>query len=88
MGENSGTLLNDATEEAIEKGYFYYDDPSCDSRCLNTEFIYWAITSNMGLQESRCRDIEQEWKLCSPEKLRDSGLSVLNLIDDPELRIH
>jgi hypothetical protein len=87
MGENSGTLLNDATEEAIEKGYFYYDDPSCDPRCLNTEFIYWVITSNMGLQESRCRDIEQEWKLCSPEKLRDSGLSVLNLIDDPELTI-
>ena len=87
MGENSGTLLNDATEEAIEKGYFFYEDPSCDSRCLNTEFIYWVITSNMGLQESRCRDIEQEWKLCSPEKLRESGLSVLNLIDDPELRI-
>ena len=87
LGESGDTGLVRALGEAQDSGDFFYDDPSCDSRCQATEYFYWAITSNMGLQEQRCGEISQEWALCNPQLLRERNPAVLELIDNPEFQI-
>jgi hypothetical protein len=87
FGEKSGTDLANSLDQAMAEGYFRYDDPTCGYSCLNTEFFYWAITSYMGLQESRCDEISREWELCTRQSLRDSGLSVVTFIEDPQYGI-
>ena len=87
LGESGDTLLVRALEEAQDSGDYFYDDPSCDSRCQATEYFYWAITSNMGLQDQRCDDISQEWALCNPQLLRERNPAVVELIDNREFRI-
>lgn len=80
FGEKSGSDLADSLDQAMEEGYFDYD---CGYACLNTEFFYWAITSYMGLQGSRCEEIAHEWELCTREALKDSGLRITELIENP-----
>jgi hypothetical protein len=87
LGESGDTGLVRALEEAQDSGDFSYDDPTCLSRCQATEYFYWAITSNMGLQEQRCDEISEEWALCNPELLRERNPAVLELIDRPEFQI-
>ena len=87
LGESGDTGLVRALEEAQDSGDFSYEDWTCDSSCQATEYFYWAITSNMGLQEQRCDEISQEWALCKPELLRERNPAVFELIDSPEFQI-
>ena len=36
-----------------ELAWYTYDDPSCDYGCMNTEYMYWGMTSILGAQENR-----------------------------------
>jgi hypothetical protein len=87
LGEDSDSTLGISLKEATQAGYFAYDDPTCDESCMITEFFYWAITSNMGLQADRCEDIAHEWRLCTPESLTEANLAVTDLINDNVFKI-
>lgn len=87
LGETGGSDLLEALDEAEELGFFSYDDPTCDRECRATEFIYWSITSMMGLQEDRCEEIRNEWSLCSKQLMINSQLQILEIINNPELGI-
>ncbi len=87
LGEDPNSTLGIALKEATQAGYFAYDDPTCDEPCMITEFFYWAITSNMGLQADRCEDIAHEWRLCTPESLTEANLAVTDLINDNVFKI-
>ena len=87
LGETGDTGLVRALEQARDTGDFFYDDPSCDPRCQATEYFYWAITSNMGLQEERCDEISQEWALCNPERLAERNPAFVDLLENPEFRL-
>lgn len=87
LGESGDTGLVRALEEAQDTGDYFYDEPSCDARCQATEYFYWAITSNMGLQEQRCEEISQEWALCDPERLVERNPAFIELLESTEFQL-
>lgn len=71
------------------KAWYTYDDRTCDYACQATEYIYWALTSLLGGQDfaGRAEDIEDEWKLNTPAKLRAKDKAVVKILTDPKYRL-
>ena len=51
---------------------------------MATEYICWAMTSVLGAQENRADAIQQEWKLNTEAKVRQTGTAVYQLLTDPQ----
>ena len=72
------------------KGAWYtYDDVTCDYGCQVAEYLYylyWALTSLLGAQDypGRLREIRREWRLNTPERVRDGDRRVYALLTDPQ----
>ena len=78
FGENPGTDLAKALDVARggqffnvphtypTDAWFTYDDETCDYACMNTEYLYWLLTSKLGAQINRLEEIGHEWTLVSP----------------------
>ena len=101
FGERRGTELANAMDIA-RGGYFRtvpsrypadawysYDDRTCNYGCQVTEYVYWALTSLLDGQDfkNRGRDIEHEWKLNTPEKLRAKDKAVVKILTNAEYRL-
>ena len=98
FGEYKGTKIALAMDKArggyfekIPKKYpkaawYTYDDRSCDYSCMVTEYFYWSLTSYLGGQKNRYKEISEEWKLNSKEKMKKDELMV-KLITNPEYKI-
>ncbi len=101
FGERRGTELANAMDIA-RGGYFRtvpsrypadawysYDDRTCDYGCQVTEYVYWALTSLLDGQDFKNRggDIEHEWKLNTPEKLRFKDKAVVKILTNTEYRL-
>jgi len=101
FGERRGTELANAMDIA-RGGYFCtvpsrypadawysYDDRTCDYGCQVTEYVYWALTSLLDGQDFKNRggDIEHEWKLNTPEKLRAKDKAVVKILTNAEYRL-
>ena len=65
------------------EAWYTYTDKTCDYSCQVTEYHYWALTSLLGAQENRLNEIEQEWKLNTPEKLEETDKAAFELLTDP-----
>ncbi len=98
FGEQPGTAIADAMDEA-RGGYFEdvpssypagawytYDDQTCDYACMISEYHYWALTSLLGGQDlpGRGEEIGHEWRLNTPEKLREGDPAIYDLLTDPQ----
>lgn len=95
-GEQAGSSVANAMDKArggrftsIPSSYpssswYHYDDKTCEYNCMVTEYVYWAITSNLGAQNfgSRCSEIANEWKLCTPTQLQSGDPDIHALITD------
>ena len=101
FGERRGSELANAMDIA-RGGYFRtvprrypasawysYDDRTCDYGCQVTEYVYWALTSLLDGQDFKGRgeNIEHEWKLNTPEKLRTKDKSILKILTDPKYHL-
>ncbi len=101
FGERRGSELANAMDIA-RGGYFRtvpsrypadawysYDDRTCDYGCQVTEYVYWALTSLLDGQDFKNRggDIEHEWKLNTPEKLRAKDKAVVKILTNGEYRL-
>lgn len=100
FGERVGTTISaaldiarDSTEhnDGVPKGgygenaWFHYDDPTCEyGGCQITEYMYWAITSLVGIQKDRCDEIGREWELCTPELMKEKDAAFMKLYNNPE----
>lgn len=65
-----------------QEAWFHYDDVTCDYACMATEYAYWAQTSLLGAQASRCAEIAVEWELCTPEQVRAGDPAVTRLLTE------
>ena len=98
FGEQPGTAIADAMDEA-RGGYFEdvpaayppgawftYDDETCDYACMISEYHYWAITSLLDGQNfpGRFDEIGHEWKLNTPEKLKNGDPAMYALLTNPQ----
>ena len=101
FGERPGTILGKCLDRArgghfkrVPRHYpndawFTYDDRSCDYGCQCTEYLYWAVTSVLGAQDSprRREDIGQEWRLYNRELVETRDPHVYKLITDPKYKL-
>ena len=101
FGEKKGSKIADAMDIA-RGGYFKkvpneypanawytYNDESCDYDCQITEYTYWALTSILGGQEyaGRLEEIEDEWKLNTKQKIKNSDATIYSLLTDPKYKL-
>ena len=100
FGEKPGTQIAKAMDLArgghfrrVPRSYpagawYTYDDRSCDYGCQVTEYIYWGLTSLLGAQDypGRGRDIGEEWRLNTQEKVKQGDPTLYRLLTDPKYR--
>ena len=101
LGESAGTDLTNAMDKArggrftkIPNPYpadawYTYDDKTCTYDCMATEYFYWALTSILGAQSKsgRLEEIEGEWKLNTPEKVKNQDPDVYKLLTDKQYKL-
>jgi hypothetical protein len=101
FGERPGTTLAKCLDRARgghfrrvarrypKDAWFTYDDRSCDYGCQCTEYLYWAITSVLGAQDTlrRRRDIGHEWRLFNRELVKARDPKVYQLIIEPKYKL-
>ncbi len=81
-GGNFTTIPNPYPVEA----WYTYDDATCDYNCMNTEYIYWAMTSILGAQENRLDEISQEWDLNTNALMQSTDTAAYALLTDPQYK--
>jgi len=100
FGEKPGTQIAKAMDLArgghfrrVPRRYpagawYTYDDRSCNYGCQVTEYIYWGLTSVLGAQDypGRGRDIGEEWRLNTREKVKQGDPALYRLLADPKYR--
>jgi hypothetical protein len=69
------------------EAWYHYDDGTCDYSCMATEYLYWSLTTAIGLQadSQRCAAIDQEWEPCTPEELVITDSAIVTLIIESTL---
>ncbi len=92
FGEEAGTTLSNAMDIARggnfttipdpypSEAWYTYDDVTCDYNCMNTEYIYWAMTSILGAQENRFDEISHEWDLNTADLVQSTDTAVYTLL--------
>ena len=71
-----------------ENAWYTYDDETCEyADCQTIEYLYWALTSMLGAQENRLNEIDDEWRLNTPELLQSSDTTVFSLLTNPEYKM-
>ena len=71
-----------------EMAWYSYDDETCDyDDCQTIEYLYWALTSMLGGQETRLDEIGHEWKLNTRELVEIKDTSIFELLTDPRYKM-
>lgn len=67
-----------------DSAWYTYDDQTCDyASCQTIEYLYWAITSLLGVQENRLNEIDNEWTLNIRQKVEDTDTAIFSLLTNP-----
>jgi len=72
----------------LADAWYTYDDETCEYNCMIAEYLYWSLTSLLGGQDlpRRLDEIEREWRLNTPEKVRSGDPDIYTLLSDPEYK--
>ena len=83
-----GGRFRQVPEQYPDGAWFTYDDETCDYDCMNSEYIYWVLTSILGAQDypGRLEQIQREWRLNTREKVREGDLDAYALFTDPKYK--
>lgn len=100
FGQKEGTLLANAMDiarggkfKSIPSSYpanawYTYNDQTCDyASCQTIEYLYWAMTSILGAQETRLNEIGQEWKLNTKDKVMETDKAIYELLSNPKYKM-
>jgi len=88
MDEARGGHFGKVPEKYPESAWYTYYDETCLYECQTTEYIYWALTSILGAQDfpGRLKQIQEEWKYNTREKVKTGDPKIYNLLTDPQYR--
>ena len=74
--------------EIVDSGdaWYFYADTSADYSTMIGEYIYWSVTSNIGMHDSAAglKQASSEWCPNTKEKLKAQDPTIYNLINDPK----
>ena len=98
FGQNVGSELANAMDIARggqflsipnqypENAWYTYDDQTCDyASCQTIEYLYWALTSILGAQDTaeRLQEIQHEWKLNTRALVESTDAAIFSLLTNP-----
>lgn len=96
FGQNQGSELANAMDIARggqfltipssypDDAWYTYTDSTCDyASCQTIEYLYWALTSMLGAQETRLNEIGHEWKLNTRELVENTDQAIFSLLINP-----
>jgi hypothetical protein len=83
-----GGYFEDAQRRYPNGAYYTYDDRSCSYACQITEYTFWAITSLRGHHIDRAKEIRDEWRPNTPEKMREVDPALVVFLSKDEYGIH
>lgn len=82
-----GQFLNIPSSYPTDAWYTYYDS-TCDySSCQTIEYLYWALTSMLGAQDSRLNEIGEEWKLNTRTLVESTDVAIFELLTNPTYKM-
>ena len=89
MDKARGGHFEEVPEQYPEDAWYSYDDESCDYDCMNSEYIYWALTSILGAQDypGRLDEIGREWRLNTREKMKEGDPAAYAILTNPEYKL-
>ncbi len=68
--------------------WYTYDDSTCDyASCQTIEYLYWALTSMLGAQETRIDEIGHEWKLNTRELVESTDEAIFDILTNPTYKM-
>jgi len=61
--------------------WYTYDDNTCEyADCQTIEYLYWALTSMLGAQETRLDEIGHEWKLNTKDLVASTDSAIFEIL--------
>jgi hypothetical protein len=81
-----GGQFESIPEQYPNEAFYTYYDETCEYNCQISKYFYWGLTSLLGGQDQpgRYDEIKDEWKLNTPEKVRDQDPNLYKLLIDPQ----
>ncbi|MBL4825205.1 MAG: hypothetical protein JKY07_08230 [SAR324 cluster bacterium] len=69
--------------------WYFYADPTADYATMMTEYIYWSVSTNLGMHDSSAgrKKAKTEWCPNTKKLLKAQDPAVFNLINDPKYAI-
>lgn len=76
-------------EEYPDGAWFTCSHAPCAYDCHNTEYIYYAITTFMGIQDipGRAEQIAHEWRLTTKAQLKERDPAIYAILSRPEYNV-
>jgi hypothetical protein len=89
LDKSRGGRFEEVPEQYPDGAWFTYYDKTCDYDCMNSEYIYWALTSILGAQDypGRLEQIDDEWRLNTREKVKKRDPAVYSILTNPEYKL-
>ena len=79
-----GGYFEEIPEEYPATAWYTYTDKTCDyASCQTIEYLYWALTSVIGVQQNRLHEIGHEWTLNTKNKVATTDTAIYRLLTDP-----
>lgn len=81
-----GGKFIDIPSSYLADTWYTYDDKTCDyASCQTIEYLYWALTSMLGAQDSsdRFAEIQNEWRLNTKAKVDNTDKAIYKLLTNP-----
>lgn len=68
--------------------WYTYDDTTCEyANCQTIEYLYWALTSMLGAQETRLNEIGHEWKLNTRDLVESTDTAIFQILTNPAYKM-
>ncbi len=68
--------------------WYTYSDKTCAyGNCQTIEYMYWSLTSILGLQKTRLSAIQNEWKLNTKEKVKNTDKAIYKIMTNPKYKM-
>lgn len=82
-----GQFLTIPSSYPASAWYTYYDSTCEYANCQTIEYLYWALTSMLGGQETRLNEIGQEWKLNTRDLVENTDTAIFTLLTNPTFKL-
>ena len=71
-----------------EGSWYHYTDKTCNYGCMVIEYMYWGMSSILGVQDDpdRARDISSEWRPHSRALMQSMEPCLYGLLTDPQYK--